>query len=61
MTDEKLRKLVKCLPELGPETLAAALDTVRPVEPGMSPATLANLIRSIVRSWEKVLEMGRLP
>jgi len=61
MSDAKLRKVVKLLSDMPPERIATALDVVSPVDAGMSPATLAILVRRIVRSWEMVLEAGRLP
>ncbi len=61
MTDAKLRKLMKLLPDMTPDRIGAALETVKCVEPGMDPAKLAVLIRRVVQSWEHVLEMGRMP
>lgn len=47
MTNVKLRKIMKEVPELSPERLGAALEVVAPVERGLCPAT--------------ILTAGRLP
>jgi len=61
MTDAKRRAIVKLLPDMSPERIEAALETVKFVEGKMNPVVLATLIRCVVLSWERVLKLGRLP